>query len=260
MSLPETRSEGPPTAAPKPGWYLNAERPGFWQFWDGASWTDHMRPAPTRPPSSPEASSSVTLQSERMQPPPELAQTPAPTLASVPVGLVGAERVSILSDADKTRLASTQPESLTRGWYLDPVAPTESARWWNGEQWTGRKAPVARYFFARSRSELIAPTPAPAYSPAAPFARAPTSQLQAASSPGVVPVYSYWVRYRRRWKWSFLVLSIIGSTSPTILGQDGSIQWIWWIDSATSAAFTGLFWGSLVALVVAAFPGAPSTS
>jgi hypothetical protein len=48
-----------------------------------------------------------------------------------------AERVDILSENEKRALRQVPPESTEAGWYHDPLGRS-SARYWNGQQWTGR--------------------------------------------------------------------------------------------------------------------------
>lgn len=111
------------------GWYLHSDHPGHECFWDGAQWTGHMRPT----------------QSSRVQPAPVAALAPS---ADGPLNRRFAavtqpadpERVEILSDALKTSLVGSLPETQSPGWYIDPIQ-AERARFWNGQEWTGRVRP-----------------------------------------------------------------------------------------------------------------------
>lgn len=81
-----------------------------------------------QPPARHRASTTVARNGSARSP----ALRDAPAAASV-----RPERVLVLSDTDKQRLAQVPPSSTEPGWYVDPLTG-QGARWWNGSEWTGR--------------------------------------------------------------------------------------------------------------------------
>lgn len=49
----------------------------------------------------------------------------------------GEERVRMLTESEKGRLAAVPPSDREPGWFLDPLGQA-TQRYWNGTQWTGR--------------------------------------------------------------------------------------------------------------------------
>ena len=50
-------------AIPSAGWYEDPDHPGVERYWDGAAWTDDVRPPPTSAPPPPAAEKSSAVDS-----------------------------------------------------------------------------------------------------------------------------------------------------------------------------------------------------
>jgi hypothetical protein len=124
------------------GWYFHTDFPGFARYWDGQEWTAHLRPAepPIAPPGSvptPPTGSNGSEQHTAYQGT-VFAGSPVPNV------MIANDRVLILSDEQKVRLAIAGAPQFGPAWYHDPLSDssTPHARYWNGRQWTGRRATI----------------------------------------------------------------------------------------------------------------------
>jgi hypothetical protein len=156
-------------AAPAPGYYTDPLDPASERWWDGAGWTDTIRPleAPVLARTSDEVVVPRLADVERGEVP---ALAPSPSLATrapqvQPTGAPAAEPQPFAEAQPPAEPAPVAPPTVPPGFYPDPYGQAP-LRWFDGVQWTTATSQLQPAATNPSAPAEVAPGTVPATVPA----------------------------------------------------------------------------------------------
>ncbi|MDQ1649561.1 MAG: hypothetical protein QOG60_1618, partial [Frankiaceae bacterium] len=156
-------------AAPAPGYYTDPLDPASERWWDGAGWTDTIRPleAPVLACTSDEVVVPRLADVERGEVP---ALAPSPSLATrapqvQPTGAPAAEPQPFAEAQPPAEPAPVAPPTVPPGFYPDPYGQAP-LRWFDGVQWTTATSQLQPAATNPSAPAEVAPGTVPATVPA----------------------------------------------------------------------------------------------